>query len=199
MALKKTLVQRLFSISKISSPFLTTNRISSSSLVQDLLPAKPSQSDHAIAPDPGDIGIFRRFLHKRALFQSTATVRTSPVSSPATGDNLIEKMRDLDISRGRIRLDGLRPPETTSDLAGGLSVEDARKLLRLSQLEMVKSKLRQMTKSCISYSEFVRICAEGCFDPGQGLVFAKMLDESGFVIVLGNTVFLRPDQETEHL
>lgn len=112
-----------------------------------------------------------------------------------TGEKLIEQLRGMDIVRNRIRLDGLSPPATvTQPPVGKLTVEDARKLLKVTQLEMVKSKLRQIEKSCVSYKEFVEICVDVSSSEDQGIEFAKILDESGTVIVLGNVVFLRPDQ-----
>ena len=109
------------------------------------------------------------------------------------GGNLLDGLRGMDIARERIQLDGLRPP-VMSESEGNLTVEDVRKLLRLSQLEMVKMNLREIKKSYISYTELIEICVEGCSSIEQGLEFAKMLDESGTVIALGNVVFLRPDQ-----
>uniref|UniRef100_A0A5B6ZE30 Calcium uniporter protein C-terminal domain-containing protein n=1 Tax=Davidia involucrata TaxID=16924 RepID=A0A5B6ZE30_DAVIN len=98
----------------------------------------------------------------------------------------------------RLRLDGLSPPPATAkvpaDTLDGLSVLEATKILRVSQLEMLKSKLRQIPMNSISYSEFVQICVDGSSNRERGLEFAKMLDESGNVIVLGNIVFLRPEQ-----
>lgn len=74
-----------------------------------------------------------------------------------------------------------------------LNPKDARKLLTISRLEMVKSRLRQMRQEYIAYTEFIKICHEAC--PGdQGWKFAKILDDSGTVIVLGDIVFLRPHQ-----
>lgn len=95
-----------------------------------------------------------------------------------------------------MRLDGLVPPREAAAAAeeGKLTVEDARKLLRASQLETVRSNLRKVPKDKITVEEFVQICCESSGDREQGLGFAKMLDESGTVIVLGNVVFLRPDQ-----
>ena len=61
-------------------------------------------------------------------------------------------------------------------------------------MEKLKAKLREIPKSSISYSEFVRVCVQGCENEDQGAEFAKMLDDSGNVIVLGNVVFLRPEQ-----
>ena len=114
--------------------------------------------------------------------------------STPVGEKLTEKLRGMDIARERIRLDGLRPPEMKSEPVEGFSVEDARKLLRLAQLERVKSRLRDVPKSWLPYSEYVDICVEGCSDPSQGLRFARMLDDSGTVIVLGDIVFLHPEQ-----
>ncbi|KAA8547307.1 hypothetical protein F0562_003829 [Nyssa sinensis] len=190
MAFKRTLALRLFNRFKISNPTLTNCRISSSpSAVQSLIPPDPAK----IAPDRGDDGIFRRYLQQRPLYQSAACL--PKLRSLPTGEKLLEKLRGMDIATDRIRLDGLSPPATRSDSAEEkLTVDDARKLLRVSQLELVKSRLRQIPKSSISSREFVQICVEACSSTDQGLEFAKMLDESGTVIVLGNVVFLRPDQ-----
>ncbi|XP_059623733.1 calcium uniporter protein 2, mitochondrial-like [Cornus florida] len=176
MALKRTLIYRLFN-SRMSSL---------APAIQALTPPNPSK----IALDPGDDGVFRRFLQRRPMYKSAAT--SPELRSLPTGEKLLEKLRLMDIARDRIRLDVL--PSSPSTTEGKLTAEDARKLLRVSQLEMVKSKLRQIRKSYISYAEFVQICVECCMNTDQGLEFAKTLDESGTVIVLGNVVFLMPDQ-----
>lgn len=77
-----------------------------------------------------------------------------------------------------------------------LNLEDIRKLLRISQLEKVKSKLRQIEQDHILHSEFIQICSQTCNLPiNQSLLeLAKILDESGTVVILGDIVFLRPDQ-----
>lgn len=187
MALKKTLAQRLFNISKISTQNLTNCRISSSS-TQARIPPKPNRSN--IAPDPGDNGIFRRFLHKRAILQPSLSpeLRSLPI-----GENLMNKLKSIGIAQDRIRLDVLTTPPAAAERSG-LSVEDAKKLLRMAQLEAVRSRLREIQQSWIPYPEFVSICGEGCSDPEEGKGIGKQLDESGSVIVLRNVVFLRPEQ-----
>ncbi|KGN62066.1 calcium uniporter protein 2, mitochondrial [Cucumis sativus] len=200
MAFKKTLAHRLFNLSKISAQALTKCRISSSSLA---LRFPPHTNTSNIAHDPGDHSVFRRFLHKRAVV-------TQPAISPelrelAAGGNIVEKFKSLGIASDRIRLDCLRPPASEtlatdwdrSDVKNGLTVEDARKLLRVTRMEMVKRDLREIQKSWVPYSEFVRVCCQGCDDSDQGLEIAQMLDESGTVIVLGNVVYLRPEQVTK--
>lgn len=188
MEFKKTLAQSIFKITKMTNQSLTNCRISNPAILRQL-PAKSN-----IAPDPGDNGIFRRLFHKRAMFQPSISpeVRSFP-----TGDNLIEKLRSFDIAKDRIRLDGLIAPEIkySPEKKADLTVADAKKLLRAAQMEMVKSKLRNVESNWIGYSEFVRICGDGCSNPEEGIRVAKNLDESGSVIVLGDVVFLKPEQE----
>ncbi|KAM6564532.1 hypothetical protein CsatB_024530 [Cannabis sativa] len=190
MASKKSLAQRLFNIYKFSSKSVTSCRISSST-AQNRIPRSPNRSN--LAPDPGDNAIFSRFIHKRAMQDAMSPeLRSVPM-----GGNLIEKLKEIGIGRDRIRLDGLTPPpatETSSSERPGLTIADTKKLLRVTQLEAVKSKLREIPQSSISYTEFVRICEETCSDSEQGRQFAKMLDESGNVVVFGNVVLLRPEQ-----
>ncbi|KAK2987481.1 hypothetical protein RJ640_012140 [Escallonia rubra] len=185
MAFKRMLIQRLLNASRASSQTLTSCRISSSRSL--LISPNPENA----APDPGDDAARRRFLQRRSIYRSSAAV--PDFRSPAIGEKLIERLRGMDITRDRIRLDGLVPPVRRSE-QGELTVEDARKVLRASQLEALKSKLREITKGYVTYAEFVQICMEACSNEHQGLGFAKILDESGSVIVLGNVVFLRPDQ-----
>lgn len=188
MAFRKTLAQRLFHITKVSTQTLANCRISSSS-VRTRAPPDPDKTSIAPVPDPVDGGIFRRFLHKRSA------ALDPELRSLSVGENLMGKLKSMGIARDRIRLDGLSPPlPAVTDTPEGLTVEDARKLLRVAQLEAVKARLKEIQKSWIPYSDFVRVCGEGCSDPDQGLGLAKTLDESGNVIVLGNVVFLRPEQ-----
>ncbi|OIV94773.1 hypothetical protein TanjilG_12986 [Lupinus angustifolius] len=188
MALKKTLFQRLFNITKISSQTINNCRISSSSVHGRTSSSTPTRPDFEL--EPGDNAIFSRFMNKRTEVQPE-------LRSPAFSGSLIEKLRDMDIARTRIRLEGLAPPvpEKVDALEEErVAVEDARKLLKAAQVELVKSKLREIQKTCISVSEFFRICSENCSDRDQAARIAKMLDESAVVIILGDVVFLRPEQ-----
>lgn len=158
--------------------------------VSAVLPAKSgvSRSQPSVDHDPGDNGVFRRFLHKRALL--SPELRLLPI-----GDGLREKLRVLDIAGSRIRLDGLvpSPPVAAGDDRPEITAEDARKLLRVAQLEAVRARLREIREIWMPFPEFVRVCGEACSDLGQGAELAKLLDESGNVVVLGNLVLLRPD------
>ncbi|KAL0741265.1 hypothetical protein Bca4012_082778 [Brassica carinata] len=174
MAMRKLLSKRMFNISNQASQSLTNCRTSSSSV----------SVRTRIAPEPGDSGISRRF------FNNTAVIRPEIMQMPV-GESLIEKLREIDGSKDRIRLDRIAPPMTETP---SLTVEDTRKVLRAAQMEMVKRKLRETGRSWMAYSEFVSVCGEASSDPEDGARIAKMLDDSANVIVLGGSVCLRPDQ-----
>ncbi|XP_043710110.1 calcium uniporter protein 3, mitochondrial-like [Telopea speciosissima] len=179
MALRRTLAQRLYKVTKISTP---SNTLSHSPF------SSPSSEQPLIPPDPAKDGFFRRFIHKRTIIQSLPL-----------GEKLKEILNGMNSSGGdRLRLDGLNPPPATTSAVTpkqiSISVEDTTNLLRLLRLKMLRTKLRSIPKNCISYSNFVHICSDGCSSPDQGLEYAKTLEESGAVIVFGNIVFLRPDQ-----
>ncbi|KAF5736069.1 calcium uniporter protein 2 mitochondrial-like [Tripterygium wilfordii] len=189
MAFKKTLTQCLFNV---STQALTKCRVSSPRvLARTRIPQNASQS--TIAHDPGDNAMFKRFLHRRAISQ----IDMVPVW---VGDKLMDKLLEIDISKNRIQLDGLIPPpamspeKTSPAVPGSLTAEDTKKLLRVAQLELVKMRLRETEQSWVPYSEFIWNCADACADLEQGIRIAKMLDESGAVVVLGNAVLLRPEQ-----
>lgn len=194
MALRRTLAKRLLNITRTPSPAGTLEHspISSPSF-QNLVPSNAVKTNfHDDFLDSSDNGFFRRFLQRRALNQ---LARLPEFLSVPVGDKLREKLRGLNGTGERLRLDGLSPQAPAmSDSQDGISVEDTRKLLKVSQVEKLKWTLRQIPKNSIPYSEFIQICVEVCSNKDQGAEFAKMLDESGSVIVLGNIVFLRPEQ-----
>ncbi|KAM7521094.1 hypothetical protein LguiB_020056 [Lonicera macranthoides] len=196
MALRRTLAKRLFNRNR-DSPSLSTLDNSPFIKITTVPPNAAKTNFHRellTSPDSAEKGFFRRFLQQRGLNQSAMLPEFLSVP---VGDKLREKLRSMSISGDRIRLDGLTPPApeiSPADSIGGISVMDARKILRFSQLEKLRSALREIPMNSIDYSEFVRICSDVCSNREQGAEFAKMLDESGNVIVLGNVVFLRPEQ-----
>ncbi|KAF5185663.1 Calcium uniporter protein [Thalictrum thalictroides] len=184
MAFRKTLAQRLYHITKITSP--TSAIMPNQSLANIIF-----RRDYLNATDSNKKkGFFRRFL------QSAAT--SSELRSSLMGDKLMNKLKEMNLSKkeDRLRLDGLYPPalEVKPEPPEEISIEDTKKILKISQLEILKSKLKQIQKNCVSYDEFIEICVVAS---DQGLEFAKMLDDSGSVIVLGNIVFLHPEQVTK--
>ncbi|KAF8028728.1 hypothetical protein BT93_E1397 [Corymbia citriodora subsp. variegata] len=194
MSIKKSLAQRLLGMSRTisSSQALASCRRSSAAPAPAPAPApSPRRSELPIDPDPGDGGVFRRFLHRRAVPVPLPDARPPPI-----GEGLMEKLRALDIARNRIRISGPIPPPlllAPEDGAPELTAEDARKLMRVARVEMVKSRLREVGETWVPYPELVRICSEACSDPDEGIRLARTLDETGNVVVLGKMVLLRPE------
>ncbi|KAJ6420014.1 hypothetical protein OIU84_030021 [Salix udensis] len=187
MSQKKSLAERVLKFSKSPNQYLTNYRISSP--LRTRIHQRPAQSN-TIPHHPGESRIFRRLFHRPASF--SPDILKLPI-----GEGLIDRIRGFDIVKDRIRWDGLSPPPMVMEEVAaeeGLTAEDARKLLKVAQLEGLKLRLREMEKTWISYSEFVRVCSEGCSDLEYGVRVARNLDESGTVVVLGNLVLLKPEQ-----
>ncbi|KAM1434592.1 hypothetical protein ACFX13_043373 [Malus domestica] len=192
MALRQALAKRAFGDTRVSlappSSVMTDHKT--------IVPPNAAQVNfhrqYLTSTDTPRKGFFRRFLHRQSASKLPEFL-TVPV-----GEKLREKLRGINISGDQLRLGGLSPPppdrDPTAKLPFGISVRNAKKILRLSQVEKLKAKLREIPETSISRSEFVRICSEGCESEEQGAEFAKMMDESVNVIVLGNVVFLRPEQ-----
>ncbi|KAA8528618.1 hypothetical protein F0562_035973 [Nyssa sinensis] len=200
MALRRTFAKRLFNKNREASPVITLEHspISSPSIQKTLLPPNAAKTnfyrEFLTSPDSAENGFFRRFLQRREINQSA---RLPELHTIPVGDKLRQKLKWINIPGDRLRLDGLTPPVTANepvDTLDGISVLQATKILKVSQLEKLRWKLKQIPMYSISYSEFVEICVDGSSNREQGLEFAKMLDESGNVIVSGKIVFLRPEQ-----
>ncbi|GAV80664.1 DUF607 domain-containing protein [Cephalotus follicularis] len=194
MALRRALSNRLIiSYRATSSPPVTLDHSPISS-PPSLVPPNASRAnfhrEYITSPDSGYKEFFRRFLHWRAA-------QSPEFLSLPVGEKLREKLRGINISsagdsRNHLRMEGLSPPQVPASF--GVTVEDVRKVLRIARVERVKAVLREIPESSIPYSEFVEVCARECGCQDQGLEFAKSLDHSGNVVVLGNVVFLNPDQ-----
>ncbi|XP_043713301.1 calcium uniporter protein 1, mitochondrial-like [Telopea speciosissima] len=204
MAFRKTLAQRLFHITKISSlnSTLTHSPIASHLIQEPLVPPDQAKTnfrkEFRSDSDSGSDWFFRRYLQKRAIVQSA--VASPELRSLSLGDKLKEKLKGINISGDRLRLEGLNLPVKRSDSLDKISFEEvqkARKMLMQSQLEMLKTKLKSIPEGCITYSEFIQICSDGCSSTDQGSEFAKVLEQSGAVILHGNVVFLKPEQVTK--
>ncbi|KZV24991.1 hypothetical protein F511_01961 [Dorcoceras hygrometricum] len=183
MAFKKPLAQRLFNLSRVPKPSVITCRVSSSSMAVKAAAFHRQETPDKLDHDPGDDGIFRRCFHR-----ITASAASPEIGFLPTGERLLEKLRGMDIVKERIRIGEVSPPEEM------VTVAEAKKVLLVSQIEIVKSRLRNIEKGCVSYSEFLQICVQECSSHDQGIKFARLLDESGAVLVMGNFVFLKPEQ-----
>ncbi|XP_027333424.1 calcium uniporter protein 4, mitochondrial-like [Abrus precatorius] len=206
MALRKLFTKRMFEGFKTTMPFEQTIVSSTPLQQQTVVPPNSSQAnfhrEYLASPDSTNRGFFRRFLFSRAVYHSVPARLPEFLSIPV-GEKLREKLNGINniagagyrLHLGDVNLPPVPAPRSDDSVDGnGVSVNDARKILRAWQMEKLKAKLRNITESSVSYTEFLRICVECCENNDQGAEFAKILDDSGNVIVLGNVVFLRPEQ-----
>ncbi|CAJ1973332.1 unnamed protein product [Sphenostylis stenocarpa] len=169
MAFRKVFPKRLFDGVKMSFRTLPT------------FPEPTSLHYYLTSPESPHNGYFRRFLEARS------ECRHSDILPLPVGDKL-KVINTVD-------LDSNYP---TAPHGMGISVNDARKILRASQMEKVKAKLRDIPHTSISYAHYFRLCLQFCdHNQCQAAEFAKILDHSGNVIVLGDVVLLRPEQLTK--
>ncbi|URD97368.1 hypothetical protein MUK42_29847 [Musa troglodytarum] len=119
------------------------------------------------------------YLQKRPFFQPP--LPPDRPEMPVWGDRRLAE-----------RIRGLCPDEISLD-EKRVSLEEIRKVVRASQVAAARERLGATGESSVPYREFVRICCEASGSE-QGLEIARSLDESGVVIVIGNIVFLRPDE-----
>jgi hypothetical protein len=83
----------------------------------------------------------------------------------------------------------VRPP------AGQISADDGRRLLKFVRLEALKNRLEMIPNDCISYEDLLRVCTESegsSKEEARGM--AKLLDESGHLLILNKTVYLHPEK-----
>ncbi|KAJ6400192.1 hypothetical protein OIU84_015773 [Salix udensis] len=179
---------------RVPSPAATLDHSSSPiktlTTPQNNAPSKTNLQKELLTGESVDKGFFRRFLHRRAVNQLPELL------SIPVGEKLREKLKGFNISRDRLHLDGLTLPGQVAGDSNtlGVSVENAKKILRVSMMERLKEKLREIPKGSIWYPEFVKVCVDECGNEDQGAEFAKLLEQSLNVIVLGNIVYLRPEQ-----
>uniref|UniRef100_A0A0E0EZK5 Calcium uniporter protein C-terminal domain-containing protein n=1 Tax=Oryza meridionalis TaxID=40149 RepID=A0A0E0EZK5_9ORYZ len=150
----------------------------------------------AARASPAACGL-RRFMQEQTAFRPAERRGFIP---------LADRIRDLGAAFPRINLDGLVPPAppqthptvareeraSASSAVAGLTVEEARKVLRATQMEAARARLRASGAGTVPYAEFLRLCCDAA-GAESGASVARALDESGSVIVLGKTVFLRPE------
>jgi hypothetical protein len=139
-------------------------------------------------------GSFRRFLQKRPIFQPALPPDHLPYLP--SGTQLSDRIKSL--NQTRIQLDCLSPPPPKPESDNDekeikITIAEARKVLRASQMESVRARLKALPGTSVPYTEYIEICKEAAGGAETGSQIAQSLDQSGSVIVLGDTVFLRPE------
>ncbi|KAL3639229.1 hypothetical protein CASFOL_017136 [Castilleja foliolosa] len=194
MALRRAISKRLLSAAApdFPSPITAPVHPPAQPPANPNIPAKAHfRRELFTSMNPAAASVFyRRFLQRRSISDSFPSFLTLPV-----GEKLREKLKSMSVAGDRrIRLDGLSSPAPPEIEGFRVDAADAKKVMRVVQMEQIRERLRNIPASTIPYDEFVRICDGVCGNRELGLEFAKALDESGNVIVLGGVVFLHPNQ-----
>ncbi|KAL8497623.1 hypothetical protein ACS0TY_021090 [Phlomoides rotata] len=180
MALRRTLSKRLFYAGTPPIP-PPSNDVVKSHCHREFIASPDSAAS---------TGFLRRFLQRRAINNHSSPSLPSFLTLPV-GEKLREKLMSINAHQ-RPYFDELSPAAAEEGIRIG--VVEAKRVLRFVQMEQIREKLRNIPASSISYDEFVAICGDASGNRGMSVEFAKALDKSGNVIVLGGIVFLHPDQ-----
>ncbi|XP_008664259.1 calcium uniporter protein 3, mitochondrial-like [Zea mays] len=112
---------------------------------------------------PTTLGL-RRFLQEQPAFR--------PAVPPDLFMPLADRIRDLGVGVvfPWINLDGLVPPAPAPALAkrepdavlpaASLTVEEARKVLRATQMEAARPRIRESGAGAVPYADFLRLCCD---------------------------------------
>lgn len=125
------------------------------------------------------------FVQRRGVFMPQQSHALSPVIQ---GDRWREELKNLNnAARERLHQEVVSPPE------GDKSAEEGRRLLRLVQMDSLLKRLRQIPHACISRRDLLEICMDSVGE-GDAKEVVRSLDKSGQILILGDRVYLRPEQ-----
>lgn len=122
---------------------------------------------------------------RQILFPSSRFTMYSTYATSSEDDNGDEK-----------RLAGVKRGENKED---GISLTEVKKLMRLVNVEALKTKLGDEGKEVIGYSDLLKTCENMgvARSADEAASFAKVLDEAGVVMLFRDKVYLHPDKVVE--
>ncbi|KAE8664295.1 Calcium uniporter protein 5 [Hibiscus syriacus] len=97
--------------------------------------------------------------------------------------------------------------DATSDLkktragTGSVTLAEAKKLMKLVNVESLKTKLETEGKEVIRYPELLKACESMGVTRNldEAISFARVLDEAGVVLLFRDKVYLHPDKVVDHI
>nr|GMC63313.1 calcium uniporter protein 5, mitochondrial-like [Ipomoea batatas] len=96
-----------------------------------------------------------------------------------------------------MKLIGARYCSSAEDGKGkGISAEEAKRLLRLVNVEALKNELGMENKEVIVYSELLKACETMgvAKSRDEAVAFSRVLDEAGVILLFRDKVYLHPDK-----
>lgn len=81
-------------------------------------------------------------------------------------------------------------------MMGGITFPEAKKIMRLANVESMKTKLQMEGREVIGYGELLEACESMGVAKSmeEATAFAKTLDDAGVVLLFRDKVYLRPDR-----
>lgn len=115
---------------------------------------------------------------------------TSSVSHPADGVSGNENSNNNDNNRSN--------DDNGNGKKGSMSFREAKKLMRLANVESLKEKLEREEKEIIPYCELLEECKKMgvARDAEEAATFAHCLDDAGVILLFRDKVYLHPDKVT---
>ncbi|XP_009800579.1 calcium uniporter protein 5, mitochondrial-like isoform X2 [Nicotiana tabacum] len=91
--------------------------------------------------------------------------------------------------------------ENKNGNGGLISQEEAKRLMRLVNVEELKTRLGMESKEVIGYSELLRVCENIGLAKTQGeaVAFARVLDEAGVIWLFRDKVYLHPNKVVDEI
>ncbi|XP_054797212.1 calcium uniporter protein 6, mitochondrial-like isoform X2 [Prosopis cineraria] len=88
---------------------------------------------------------------------------------------------------------------TRDEVSGGndsMSFAEAKKLMRLVNVESLKTKLEREAKEVIPFSELLQLCEDTgvARSPEEASAYARVLDEAGVILLFKDKVYLHPQK-----
>ncbi|MED6204425.1 hypothetical protein PIB30_009169 [Stylosanthes scabra] len=124
----------------------------------------------------GSVSVFLNRMNKRGVCSSTW------VSSPFNNNNT----------------DGSNSSCSSGKIEGmtSISYSEAKKLMRLVNVENLKMKLGSNGKEVIPYNDLIEACEsmDVVRNREEAMAFANVLDEAGVILLFRNKVYLHPDK-----
>lgn len=94
-----------------------------------------------------------------------------------------------------------RRQEAEAETEQMVAIREARRLLRLVQVEEIKQRLSTEERQCIPYADLLRLCSTlgVATSAKEAARFATALDTAGVILIFKDTVFLHPHRVAQNL
>ncbi|MBA0553019.1 hypothetical protein Golax_023454 [Gossypium laxum] len=154
--------------------------------------------------------MWRRLSWREALKQgvSAAVGRRLPPPPPnplllggvTLGTNLVFRGTKIRFSSSSCDASATSDSKKAGAGVDSVTFGEAKKLMRLVNVESLKTKLGMEGKEVIGYSELLKACESMGIARSldEAIAFARVLDEAGVVLLFRDKVYLHPDKVPSH-